>query len=296
MHALAVGEDRREVARQVVVERHARVGPSHLDLGEDLRDERGELDALAFERDVARLEPRQVEELVHEPAQPLGLHEHDLQRLGVGLLDTVEQVLQMRPQRRDRRLELVGDVRDQLAAQQLEPLELGAHPVEGVGQLADLVARVRHDPLRVVARLHASGGPGHVAQRLRHAARDPPGDHERDPRAEHPGEQQLPPVVADREDLEHHAEDQVHQQQGHPDREHDDRPELGPDRRQPLEERHRQVTRPRTRSRRRGPCGRTSARPRPRRACAGCARRASRRPARPRSRGSPRRGPSAARG
>ena len=145
MHALAVGEHRRQVARQVVGELTPGSGRRDLDLGEHLRDERGELDALALERHVARLEPRQVQELVDEPPEPLGLHEHHLQRLGIGLLDAVEQVLQVRPQRRDRRLQLVRDVRDQLAAQPLEALELGAHPVERVGELADLVARVRLD-------------------------------------------------------------------------------------------------------------------------------------------------------
>ena len=135
VHALAIGEHGREVARQVVGERHPRFGTGDLDLGEHLRDERSELHPLALERHVAGLEPGEIEELVHEASQTLGLHEHDLQRLPVGLFDAVEQVLQMRAQRRDRRLQLVRDVRDELAPKQLEALELLAHPVEGLGEL-----------------------------------------------------------------------------------------------------------------------------------------------------------------
>ena len=62
----------------------------------------------------------------------------------VGLLHAVEQVLQVRAERRDRRLELVRDVRDAgRDADCSRSLELGAHPVEGGRELADLVARAR---------------------------------------------------------------------------------------------------------------------------------------------------------
>ena len=80
-----------------------------------------------------------------EPAQPLGLRQHHLQRGGVGLFDAVQQVLQVRPDRGDRRLELMGDVRDQVAAALLQVLELRAHPVERVRELPDLVAAIGVD-------------------------------------------------------------------------------------------------------------------------------------------------------
>jgi len=96
----------------------------------------------------------------------------------------------------------------------------------------------------------------HVAERLRHPTRDPSSDHERDPRTEGAGEEQLPPVVLDREHVEPHAEDQVHERDRHPDREHDDRAQLRADRRDALERLHVRSPRPRgTRSRRREPCG-----------------------------------------
>ena len=69
-----------------------------------------------MQRDLARLELRQVEELLHEPAQAVALGEHDLERLTVGLLDAVEEVLQVGPDGGDRRLEFVGDVGDEVAA------------------------------------------------------------------------------------------------------------------------------------------------------------------------------------
>ena len=75
-----------------------------------------ERDLLAEERHLARLQPGEVEQLLDQPAEPLGLRQHHLQRLGVRLLDAVEEVLEVRADRGDRRLQLVGDVRDQVAA------------------------------------------------------------------------------------------------------------------------------------------------------------------------------------
>ena len=74
----------------------------------------------AVERQVAGLEARQLEQLVDEAPEPLRLREHDLERLRLGLLDAVQQVLQVRAERRDRRLQLVRDVRDERAPQPQE--------------------------------------------------------------------------------------------------------------------------------------------------------------------------------
>ena len=174
VHALGVGLDRREIVGHVAAHVDVAIGARHLDLRHHLRHQRAERDLLAAQRHLARLELREIEQLLHEAAESLGLRQHHLEDLGVRLLDAVEQVLQVRPDRGDRRLELVGDVGDQVAPRCLEELELRAHAVEGDRELSDLVARVRVDAGRVVAGLHATRSLGHVAQRLRHAAGEPP--------------------------------------------------------------------------------------------------------------------------
>ena len=100
----------------------------------------------ALERHRARLEPGQVEELLHEPAEPLDLGEHRAERLGIGLGDAVDEVLEHRLQRGDRRAQLVRHVGDEVAAHAVGLGELGGHLVERAGELADLVARGRGDP------------------------------------------------------------------------------------------------------------------------------------------------------
>ena len=110
------------------------------------------------------------------PAEPLGLGERGPQRGRVGRGHAVDEVLQHRPQRGDRRAQLVGDVGDQLAPLPVHRGELGRHRVERAGQLADLVPGRRRDPARVVARRHRPGGRGHLAQRRGHPAGEQLGD------------------------------------------------------------------------------------------------------------------------
>ena len=87
----------------------------------------------------AGVEPGQVEQLGDQPAEPLGLVERGAQRGGVGRRHPVHDVLQQRLQGRDRCPQLVRDVRDQLTPGPVDLGEVGGHPVEGAGQLADLV-------------------------------------------------------------------------------------------------------------------------------------------------------------
>ena len=67
------------------------------------------------QRQRAALQPRQVEQLRDEPAEPLGLGQRGPQRGRIGRLDAVDEVLQQRLQRAERRPQLVRDVGDELA-------------------------------------------------------------------------------------------------------------------------------------------------------------------------------------
>ena len=91
---------------------------------------------------------------------------------GSGSADAVDEVLEHGAQRGQRRAELVAHVRHQLAALAVDGGQVLGHPVEGPGQLADLVVRGRGDPAGVVAAGHPPGGGGHLAQGRGHADRE----------------------------------------------------------------------------------------------------------------------------
>ena len=71
---------------------------------------------------VVALQPRQLDDLLHQPGQPLGLGDHPagepLHRLGV--VGRVVHGLGEQPDRADRRLQLVADVGDEVAADRLD--------------------------------------------------------------------------------------------------------------------------------------------------------------------------------
>ena len=106
VHALgiAVGGEVGGVDRH----RHRDLGRVQLLLADRVREERLDPELGAVERHRARLEPGQVEELLDQAAQPLDLGEHRAERLGVGLGDAVDQVLEHRLQRGDGRAQLVA--------------------------------------------------------------------------------------------------------------------------------------------------------------------------------------------
>jgi hypothetical protein len=109
----------------------------------DVVDEGSEVEALAVQRHLAGLQPRQVQQGAHQPGEPAGLRQRGLERLRVGLRDAVGEVLQQRLQGGERRAQLVADVGHQVATLLVDPGEVGRHGVEGPGQLAHLVARRR---------------------------------------------------------------------------------------------------------------------------------------------------------
>jgi hypothetical protein len=148
---------------------------------------------------LAGLEAREVQQLGHEPAEAARLREHRAQRLGIGLADPVDDVLEHRLQRPERRAQLVRDVGDQVASQAVGLGQLGRHPVERPRELADLVVGRHRDLQAVLAARHRACGGGHLAQRLRRAARQQlhASERQRDARARADDRRQREPAYGD---------------------------------------------------------------------------------------------------
>ena len=118
------------------------------------------------------------------------------ERGGIGGGDAVDEVLQHRLQRGDRRAQLVRDVRDQLPALLVGGGEIGGHLVERDGELAHLVARRGPHPPRVVAPGHRPGRGGHLPQRPGHPVREHLRGEQHDRhRDQRDADRRLPPVL-----------------------------------------------------------------------------------------------------
>ena len=142
--------------------------------------QRGDRHRAAVQRDHAGVDPGEVEQVADQVAQSLGLTEGHPDRRGIWLGHPVVEVLQHGNQCGQRRTQLVRDARDQVASLAVDGGEVGRHPVERPGQLADLVGRGGVDAHVVVARSHPSRGLGHLPQRRRHSHREQLGDAERE--------------------------------------------------------------------------------------------------------------------
>ena len=196
---------------------------------------RGALDDVAdgerahVERLLAGLQAGEVQQLGDEAPEPARLREHRAQRLGVRLADAVDDVLEHRLQRAERRAQLVRDVRDEVAAQAVGLGELLRHPVERARELADLVVGGHRHLAAVLPAGHRGRDGGHLAQRLRRAAgeRMHARQRERDAGAGADDRRQAQPA---------HGDDRRHRR--HPDRRDDDDAELELQRRQRLQRPH----------------------------------------------------------
>ena len=99
------------------------------------------------EAQPAGVEAGEIEEVRREPGQAVDLLAHAHQELEPGRLvelGVVEQ-LEEAAEREERRAQLVRRVRDELAAGAVERRETQPHPLEGPGQLSELVAPVVDD-------------------------------------------------------------------------------------------------------------------------------------------------------
>ena len=188
-----VGRDG-EVGR-VDVDDPAHVPPAGGEGGgvDDLVEEGGQLDLLEVEVDHPGVQPGEVQEVVDELGEPLGLGQGHLERGGIGLGDAVDEVLQLGAQSRDGRAQLVGDVRDEVPAGAVGLLELGGHDGEGLGQLPHLVAARGAHRTAVVPARHRLGGRGHLPQRRGHAPGEQLGGDQRGDHDQRQGQQRLDP-------------------------------------------------------------------------------------------------------
>ena len=103
------------------------------ELADRRRRKLAEVELIDLEVHPSRIEPREVEQVLRELRQPPHLVGHRLQELApcrlVELL--VLEQLDEAAEREQRRAQLVGRVRHELAARPVEAGELDAHAVEG---------------------------------------------------------------------------------------------------------------------------------------------------------------------
>jgi hypothetical protein len=162
-----------------------------------VREHHADLERPHVERHGARLQSGQVQQLRHQATQTFDLREHRPDRVRIGGLHAVGDVLELGLQRADRRAQLVRDVGDEVLAVPLDLGQLRRHDVEGPRQVAHLVRPPAvGDPHRVVAAGHRRRAVGHLAQRARQPARhdldererqrggEQRAEHERQPRAD----------------------------------------------------------------------------------------------------------------
>jgi hypothetical protein len=96
--------------------RHRNARRVELRLAHGLVQQHLNVEGLPVERHDARFEAGEIEQLLHEPAEPLHLRQHRAQRRGVGRFDAVDEVLEHDLERGDRRAQLVAHVGDEVAA------------------------------------------------------------------------------------------------------------------------------------------------------------------------------------
>src|SRR5882724_2861194 len=145
--------------------------------------ERREVKRLTVELHEPGAEARHLEDLIGEPEQPLGALSDDAgetplllrERAGSALVKEVDGAAD----RRERRAELVGDRREELALRLLHLAQLARHRVERARESPDLVAAFDRDGLTKRARGDLRRGGG---QQIEGASHPPSDDRRHDER------------------------------------------------------------------------------------------------------------------
>ena len=141
-----------------------------------------EVDLLDVEREAARLEAGEVEQVADQPLQAPGLREHDLERRLLLLLAVDHAVgdrLHVPLDRRQRRAQLVRDAHQEVALVLARLLQPARHLLEAQRELAELVGALRRQMHVVVAARDALAR----LRQLAHRARDAPAEQQRHERA-----------------------------------------------------------------------------------------------------------------
>ena len=105
-----------------------------------------QVDLLDVERELARLETREVEQVADQALQAAGLGEHDVERrllLLLALDDTVRDRLHVALDGGERRAQLVRDAHQEVALVLARLLQLPRHLLEAQRQLPELVGALR---------------------------------------------------------------------------------------------------------------------------------------------------------
>ena len=143
-------------------------------MGDDLV----EVEAHPLDREHTRPQPRDFEDLVDEPQEPVRARRDDLDQPPLLVVertrDPVAQEVRAFTDRRERRAQLVGHRREELLLGVLHPPELPGHRAEGARELTDLVPSLDRDGLLERARGNGRGGGRQLLERLGETVRDEP--------------------------------------------------------------------------------------------------------------------------
>ena len=135
-----VGRQRLRARRPCsVIPRSRRCGPERVDRGPDGL---GGVDRARGERELAGVDPGEVEEVGDEAFEPAGLGGDDARRVRVLLVRADRAVghgLRVAADRGERGAQVVGDAEDERALHALRVLELRGHRVQRASQVRELV-------------------------------------------------------------------------------------------------------------------------------------------------------------
>src|SRR5207245_7505328 len=131
---LRVAEEREVRPEAFALEGDARLLGLRVDLLDDAVYEPREVDWPAVKLHEPGAQARHLEDLIHEPEQPLGAQSDDVREASLSLRERAggafAEKLDRAVDRRERRPELVRDAREELGFRLLHPAELARHRVE----------------------------------------------------------------------------------------------------------------------------------------------------------------------
>ena len=170
-------ERRRALDLQRDVQLHRR-GPERVDRG---AHGVGRVDRARRERELAGVEPGEVQQVGDEALEPAGLGRDHVRGAGllvVGADGAVDHRLGPAADRRERRAEVVGDAEHERALHALRVLEPRGHRVEGAGEVGQLVFGVTTEihPRGEVAGRDRASGVAHGLERPGQPPREVDGD------------------------------------------------------------------------------------------------------------------------